>query len=68
VPATFVESEAQAFFDAAAPGSFDVVFMSYGALIWIADLARLLRGIAAALAPGWSPGDARLSSSGVELR
>src|SRR3954464_11352800 len=29
VPATFVESEAQAFLQAVAPGSFDVVFMSY---------------------------------------
>jgi SAM-dependent methyltransferase len=52
VPATFVESEAQAFLDAATPGSFDVVFMSYGALIWIADIARLFRGITAALGPG----------------
>ncbi len=52
VPATFVESEAQAFLDAVEPGSFDVVFMSYGALIWIADIARLFRGIAAALRSG----------------
>ncbi|MFS8070288.1 MAG: class I SAM-dependent methyltransferase, partial [Byssovorax sp.] len=52
VPATFVESEAQAFLDRAEPGSFDVVFMSYGALIWIADIARLFRGIASVLAPG----------------
>ena len=52
VPATFVQSDAQSFLDRAPPGSFDVVFMSYGALIWIADIARLFRGIAAALAPG----------------
>jgi SAM-dependent methyltransferase len=52
VPATFVHSDAQSFLDRAEPGSFDVVFMSYGALIWIADIARLFRGIAAALAPG----------------
>lgn len=52
VPATFVESEGQAFLDRAEPGSFDVVFMSYGALIWIADIARLFRGIASVLAPG----------------
>jgi SAM-dependent methyltransferase len=52
IPATFIESEAQAFLGKVAPGSFDVVFMSYGALIWIADIARLFRGIAAALAPG----------------
>ena len=52
IPATFIESEAQAYLEAAEPGSFDVVFTSYGALIWIADLARLFRGIQRALAPG----------------
>ncbi len=52
VPATFVQSDAQSFLERAEPGSFDVVFMSYGALIWIADIARLFRGIAAVLAPG----------------
>lgn len=52
LPATFVQSDAQSFLDRAEPGSFDVVFMSYGALIWIADIARLFRGIAAILAPG----------------
>ena len=52
VPATFVESEAQAFLERAEPGSFDVVFMSYGALIWIADIKRLFRGISRVLAPG----------------
>jgi SAM-dependent methyltransferase len=52
VPATFLESDAQAFLDTVPAGSFDVVFMSYGALIWIADIGRLFRGIAAALAPG----------------
>lgn len=49
---TFVQSEAQAYLETAPRGSFDVVYMSYGALLWIADLARLFRGIAAALAPG----------------
>lgn len=49
---TFIHSEAQAFLERAEPGSFDVVFMSYGALIWIADIERLFRGIARALAPG----------------
>ena len=52
IPARFIVSEAQAFLDAAEPASFDVVFMSYGALIWIADIARLFRGIARVLAPG----------------
>ncbi|MEP7119979.1 MAG: class I SAM-dependent methyltransferase [Byssovorax sp.] len=52
IPAAFVQSEAQAFLDATEPGTFDVVFMSYGALIWIADISRLFRGIAAVLAPG----------------
>jgi SAM-dependent methyltransferase len=52
IPATFLESEAQSYLSTVAPGSFDVVFMSYGALIWIADIARLFRGIASALAPG----------------
>lgn len=52
IPASFHRSEAQAFLDAAEPASFDVVFMSYGALIWIADIHRLFRGIARVLAPG----------------
>jgi len=52
LPATFVLREAQAFLDEAEAGSFDLVFMSYGALMWIADLPRLFRGIARVLAPG----------------
>lgn len=52
LPATFHESEAQAFLESAEPGGFDVVFMSYGALIWIADLPRLFRGIQRVLVPG----------------
>ena len=52
IPATFARSEAQSYLATVAPGSFDVGFMSHGAPIWIADIARLFRGIAAALAPG----------------
>ena len=52
IAASFIVSEAQAFLDAAEPASFDVVFMSYGGLIWIADIDRLFRGISRVLAPG----------------
>jgi ubiquinone/menaquinone biosynthesis C-methylase UbiE len=50
--ATFIRSDAQSFLETADANSFDVVFMSYGALIWIADIQRLFRGIARVLAPG----------------
>lgn len=37
---------------AAAGESFDLVFMSYGALIWMSDLAALFAAVAAVLRPG----------------
>ena len=38
--------------EASAPGRFDVVFASYGALCWIGDLNRWGRGVARVLRPG----------------
>jgi SAM-dependent methyltransferase len=51
IEARFVESEALAFLDRTPPASFDVVFTSYGALPWIQDLERCVRGIARVLRP-----------------
>jgi SAM-dependent methyltransferase len=52
--ATFVRADIYDWFsDAAATGEkFDVCFSSYGALMWLTDLPRWARGIAAVLAPG----------------
>lgn len=51
VEARFEQSEACAFFEAT-PEKFDVVFASYGALPWIEDLARYMRGVARVLDDG----------------
>jgi len=52
--ATFVRADIYDWFsDAASAGEqFDVCFSSYGALMWLTDLPRWARGIAAVLAPG----------------
>ncbi len=52
--ATFVRADIYDWFsDAEATGEkFDVCFSSYGALMWLTDLPRWARGIAAVLAPG----------------
>ncbi len=53
VEARFEQSEACAFFDRdEVRGQFDVVFASYGALPWIEDLARYMRGVARVLDVG----------------
>jgi SAM-dependent methyltransferase len=55
VPARFVRSDVYDWLEAAsAPGGerFDVVFCSYGAIVWLSDLATWARGIAAVLEPG----------------
>jgi SAM-dependent methyltransferase len=52
IPGTFVRSDIYDWFDAAEPGSFDILFCSYGALLWLSDLTHWGRGIARALSPG----------------
>jgi SAM-dependent methyltransferase len=51
VDARFEESEACAYFERTGE-RFDVVFASYGALPWIEDLARYMRGVARVLDDG----------------
>ncbi len=48
--ATFLRSEANAFFETTAE-RFDVVFFSYGVLGWFDDLPRLMNGCARVLSP-----------------
>jgi len=54
IPGTFVRADVYDWFEEAqARGEqFDRVFVSYGALIWLSDLALWGRGIAAVLKPG----------------
>jgi SAM-dependent methyltransferase len=51
IAARFEQSEACAFFESTSE-RFDVVFASYGALPWIEDLARYMRGAARVLVDG----------------
>lgn len=51
IPARFVRSDAYDFL-AATDDRFDVVFSSYGALIWLSDLGAWARGIHRILRPG----------------
>jgi SAM-dependent methyltransferase len=54
IPATFVRSDVYDWLAEAAarPERYDVVFSSYGVLVWLSDLGAWARGIAAVLAPG----------------
>jgi SAM-dependent methyltransferase len=52
IPARFVRQDVFDWLDAATPASFDVVFVSYGALGWLSDLGAWGRGVAKVLAPG----------------
>lgn len=54
IPATFVRSDIFDWLDAAAdsPERYDIVFASYGCLVWLSDLTAWGAGIAAILAPG----------------
>lgn len=52
IPGTFVRSDVYDWLDHAQPDGFDVVFSSYGALVWLSDLAQWARGIAKVLRPG----------------
>jgi len=54
IPGRFVEASV---YDApeAAGGGYDLVFTTWGTIIWVPDLARWARAVAACLAPGGSP-------------
>jgi len=52
IPGTFVRADVYDWLADAAPERFDVVFASYGALVWLSDLTSWARGIAGVLRPG----------------
>ena len=54
IPATFHRADVYDWLAQAAPGPerFDVVFRSYGTIIWLSDIPAWARGIAAILKPG----------------
>lgn len=54
LPAHFVRADVYDWLHeaAAAGASFDVAFLSYGALVWLSDLGAFVRGAAALLRPG----------------
>ena len=54
IPATFHRADVYDWLAQAAPGPerFDVVFSSYGTIIWLSDIPAWARGIAAILKPG----------------
>ncbi len=52
LPATFVEAEVTALPDSVTRGSYDVVFTSYGTIMWLPDLELWAETIATRLAPG----------------
>jgi SAM-dependent methyltransferase len=54
IPATFVRADVYDWLADAArqPERYDVVFSSYGAVVWLSDIRAWARGIAAVLKPG----------------
>lgn len=52
IPGTFVRSDVYDWLNQAPPASYDVVFSSYGALVWLSDLTEWAAGIARVLRPG----------------
>jgi SAM-dependent methyltransferase len=54
IPATFVRSDVYDWLDATAAAAerYDIVFCSYGTVIWLSDIERWAKGIAAVLKPG----------------
>ncbi|MFQ3630725.1 class I SAM-dependent methyltransferase [Roseiflexus sp.] len=54
IPATFYRADVYDWLDEAAQRgeTFDIVFSSYGFLVWLSDLRSWARGVAAVLAPG----------------
>jgi SAM-dependent methyltransferase len=52
LPATFVEADVAALPESVPRGSFDVIFTSYGTIMWLPDLEPWAESIATRLAPG----------------
>ena len=52
VPGAFVETDVRSLPDEVVPGSFDVVFTSYGVLSWLPELTAWAETIASRLVPG----------------
>ncbi len=52
IPGTFIRSDVYDWFAGSDQPCCDVVFSSYGAIIWLSDLTAWARGVAAALRPG----------------
>ena len=52
IPGTFHRADVFDWLEAAEPASFDVVFCSYGAILWLSDLVPWGAGIAKILRPG----------------
>ncbi len=54
IPATFIRSDVYDWFAQAAQQgqTFDVVFSSYGAIVWLSDIAAWAKGVASVLKPG----------------
>ncbi len=52
IPGTFVRTDVFDWLEAAQPESFDRVFCSYGAVMWLSDLVPWGKGIAKILRPG----------------
>jgi SAM-dependent methyltransferase len=51
IPAAFIRSDIYDWFDQNTT-TYDLVFASYGAIIWLSDIKAWARGVAAALKPG----------------
>ena len=52
IPAAFERADVYDWLAGAEPEQFDVVFASYGAIVWLSDLAAWGRGISRVLKPG----------------
>lgn len=52
IPAAFVRADVYDHLAEATPRAFDVVFSSYGWMLWLSDLALWAQGVASVLAPG----------------
>jgi SAM-dependent methyltransferase len=52
IPGKFIRADIYDYLATAPPGSFDIAFCSYGALLWLSDLARWGQGVAGLLRPG----------------
>jgi SAM-dependent methyltransferase len=52
IPATFVRADIYDWFAQAEGAQYDIVFASYGALVWLSDIRRWGQGVAGVLRPG----------------